>query len=217
MRIIRTFFFLAISATLWNCQPETSTTNKEETPNVVAAVPEVGALPAPTSDKEGADDLQKSVAVGEIKEACQLISEAWVSKNIPGFQSGTMKLISRTSPDGNASACQCIETSEGSKTVFVVGYRIAAGNVPYLQSLLTDGLKRENARNIPPYDEVRGLGQIAAFSKYNGNLVWVTESGLYLYMYMYPQGQELMKQHFNVLYEVAPQISAVVAKYGAKS
>ena len=67
--------------------------------------------------------------------------------------------MSRNSPDGNASACQCMSSSDAGASAFVIGYRVSAGNMQYIQGLLDEGLKKDDARNIPPYDEVFNLGQ----------------------------------------------------------
>jgi len=173
-------------------------------------------LPAPLQDQD-LGEVKQGLEVGAIKEACQLVSEEWLRQNIPGFQVGEdieIKRLSRTSPDGNASACQC--TVGGEKLAFVLGYKKAAGNLQYINILLTEGMKKDDDFNVPPYQEVYNLGQKAAFSKYNGNLAWVTEGGVYLYMYMYPQSTETMKDHFNTLYSVAPQIGQLVKQHGAK-
>lgn len=197
---------------MWQCKEDKPINATEPTPTP----PTEASLPAPKEEKMGLDELQANAAIGQIKEACQLISEAWVVKNIPGFEDGDVKLVSRTSPDGNASACQCTKTGGADKVAFVIGYRVSAGNMQYINGLMKDGLQRENAANIPPYLEVRGLGQRAAFSRANGNLAWVTDSGLYIYMYIYPLKEETMRPHFDLLYALAPEINEVVAKYGNK-
>lgn len=211
MNKIKILTLLLIGALAWNCEPESKVTGTDN------EVP-VGNLPNPIDDKD-LGEVKQGLEVGSIKEACQLVTEEWLKQNIPGFQIGSnaeteIKRLSRTSPDGNASACQC--TVAGEKVAFVLGYKKAAGNLQYLNTLLTEGMKKEDDFNIPPYQEVFNLGQKAAFSKYNGNLAWVTEGGLYLYMYIYPQSTEMMKDHFNILYSVAPQISQIVKQYGGK-
>ncbi|MEM0994302.1 MAG: hypothetical protein AAF806_21195 [Bacteroidota bacterium] len=219
MSTSRTILFLALTLLLWNCQEDSNNnglSQQDEVGTDVATTPDAATsntLSAPTPDKDGETALQASAATGQIKEACQLISEEWVRNSFPKFRDGDIKLISRTSPDGNASACQCMYSSEAGSRAFVIGYRIAAGNMQYLQSILNQGLKKDDARDIPPYQEVYNLGQKAAFSKHNGNLAWVTEKGLYIYMYLYPQSAATMKPHFNMLYEVAPQIEALANQY----
>lgn len=211
MNKIKILSLLFICALAWNCEPES-----KGTASVEEVIPT--NLPAPTEDQD-LGEVKQGLEVGAIKEACQLVTEEWLKQNIPGFQIGDgseteIKRLSRTSPDGNASACQC--TVGGEKLAFVLGYKKSAGNLQYMNTLLTEGLIKEDDLNVPPYQEVYNLGQKAAFSKYNGNLAWVTEGGLYLYMYIYPQSTEMMKDHFNILYSVAPQISQMVKQYGGK-
>ncbi|MEN0046559.1 MAG: hypothetical protein AAF806_05850 [Bacteroidota bacterium] len=212
MNKVKILVLLFICSLVWNCEPESKgTTTTDE-----AVIPT--NLPAPIEDQD-LGEVKQGLEVGAIKEACQLVTEEWLKRYIPGFQiqireESEIKRLSRTSPDGNASACQC--TAGGEKIAFVLGYKKSAGNLQYINTLLTEGLKKEDDFNIPPYQEVFNLGQKAAFSKYNGNLAWVTEGGLYLYMYIYPQSTETMKDHFNILYSVAPQISQMVKQYGGK-
>ncbi|MEM8527247.1 MAG: hypothetical protein AAGG68_21580 [Bacteroidota bacterium] len=212
MNKIKTLLFaISIAGFAWSCEQETKSV--EVSDNTTEST---SNLPAPTEDKD-LGQVKQGLAVGAIKEACQLVSEDWLRAKIPGFQVAEdvdIKRLSRTSPDGNASACQC--TVGGEKRAFVIGYKKAAGNLQYINSLLTEGMKKDDDLNIPPYQEVRELGQRAAFSQHNGNLAWVTEDGLYLYMYMYPQSPATMKSHFNVLYSLAPEINQVVKQYGAK-
>jgi len=206
-----TLLLLLVSILLWNCKDEKAVQVVEETPAVETVNNE--ELPDATDGGRVDSSLVKQAEFGAIKQACQLISREWVKKNIPGFQNGDINLQNRTSPDGNASACQCSLVTEAEQKVFVVGYRISAGNLQYINNLITNGLDREDSYDIPPYKEVYELGQRAAFSQYNGNLAWVMDNGLYLYMLMYPQSKETMKGPFNTLYSVAPMISETVNKY----
>ncbi|MEM9884815.1 MAG: hypothetical protein AAF849_02915 [Bacteroidota bacterium] len=216
MSKIRTILLLALLPFLWNCKKDTNNSADTQvgTSTTVQNIAPPTELSAPTGDKLGEEDLQALAATGQIKEACQLVSADWIKANFPQFRDLELRLLSRTSPDGNASACQCVHSDEATNTnAFVIGYRVSAGNMLYLQSLLDKGMEKDYAGDVPPYQEVRGLGQKAAFSRYNGNLAWVTEKGLYIYMYLYPQSQEKMKSQFNLLYEAAPQIDALANKF----
>lgn len=209
--------FLFSGVLLLQCKPEDTTDDGTDT---VGSTPfaRVGldTLPQALPDKKGEKELRQAVVVGQIEEACQLISENWVRQNISGFGEGEIKMISRTSPDGNASACQCTQSDDVKQTAFVIGYRISAGNMQFIDNLMKVGMQRDEASDIPPYQEVYNLGKRAAFSRANGNLAWVAENGLYIYMYMYPQSADLMKTHFNTLYSLAPEINEVVEKYATK-
>lgn len=208
--------FLFSSVFFWQCESDDPTDTNENITATNVSNAKLDTLPQALPDKKGETELRQDVVIGQIEEACQLITEDWVRQNIPGFGTGEINLISRTSPDGNASACQCTQADATKQVAFVIGYRISAGNMQYIESLMTQGMQRDEAANIPPYQEVYNLGKRAAFSRANGNLAWVADNGLYLYMYMYPQSAEMMKSHFNTLYSLAPQINEVVAKYATK-
>jgi hypothetical protein len=182
--------------------------------NAVATSTPLDSLPTAIPDDENVN--RDRVKVGQLKEACQLVSEDWIRQNIPGFEPDEIRMISRTSPDGIASACQCTQSTETSEKAFVIGYRVSAGNMQFINTLMTEGMTRSDGTTVPPYQEVRGLGQRAAFSRANGNLAWVTDSGLYIYMHIFPKSADTMREHFDLLYALAPEINAVVAKYGNK-
>jgi hypothetical protein len=169
-------------------------------------------LPAPIGNIEENPHADRDVTVGMIQEACQLISKDWLRRNIPGFSKNEIKLISRTAPDAHASGCEC--RPDGSQETFVIGYRKNPANVQYVKDLIRIGMIKQYGANVPPFRPVEGLGQIAAFSDVNGYLSWVTSSGVYIYMYLFPPVKERMEEDFKMLYTLAPEIDAKFAKFG---
>lgn len=171
----------------------------------------VDTLPAPTVELDTALGSRSSYALGPIQEACQLATDDWLRRNLPGFQTGVIKRDSRPSPDGHASSC--VFRLEGQKKAFVIGYIIEAGNMMNLQGLIERGRLQDGRPAVPPYLEVRGLGQAAAFSKVNGELTWVTETGVKVYMYLFPADPATMKDNFNILYTLAPEINDKINRF----
>lgn len=169
-------------------------------------------LPAPIGNIEENPNADRDVTIGMIQEACQLISQDWLRKNIPGFNKGELKLISRTAPDAHASGCEC--RPDGSQETFVIGYRKNAANLQYVKDLIRIGMIKQYGASVPPFRAVEGLGQLAAFSDVNGYLSWVTASGVYVYMYRFPTVKERMEEDFKLLYALAPEIDAKFAKFG---
>ncbi|MEL6943812.1 MAG: hypothetical protein AAFO82_14215, partial [Bacteroidota bacterium] len=113
MNKIKILLLFAVCGFAWNCEQEAKNTNVKE------EVLPPSNLPTPIDDQD-LGEVAPGLEVGAIKEACQLVTERWLRKNIPGFQVGEdieIKRLSRTSPDGNASACQC--TVGGEKIAFV--------------------------------------------------------------------------------------------------
>lgn len=188
-------FFLTI--VILSCQSE----KKQD-----AAIAEASTeLSVPLVQPEENANPDRDLSVGEIKEACQLISEKWLQQHIPGFDQGKIILVSRATPDNHASACEC--RVENKKYAFVIGYKKNPANLQAVSDLISKGQIKEMSANVPPFKEVKGLGQKAAFSNRNGNLVWVSENGVYIYMYIFPPSASTMEEHFNILYKLAPAIN----------
>lgn len=196
MRNIYLISLLCIA--VWSCKSEKA---KETT----VSTEDSTTLSAPLIQPEDNPHPDRDGSVGEIKEACQLISEKWLQKNIPGFGSGVIKMISRSTPDNHSSACEC--RVENQRVAFVIGYKKNPTNLQTVSDLITKGQIKELSPSVPPFREIKGLGQKAAFSDNNGNLVWVTENDIYVYMYIFPPASSTMEAHFNILYKLANGIN----------
>lgn len=200
MKSLSLIGLLVLALLAVNCKPDGGTNNDAS----LVASTTAEALPAPLVEPEE-DNAMRDFSAGKIKEACQLAPEAWLRKNIPGFEQGTIAYDSRPSPDGHASSCVC--RLEQERKAFVIGYKKSAGNMLYLENLLKEGLKKDYGPNVPPYQEVPGIGQKAAFSQRNGNLAWVTETGVYVYMYLFPYDKSTVQKDYQLLRELAPGIN----------
>lgn len=205
---MRVFSMVFVLFLIWGCQD--NSTNDSTQTTAKAEMNE--GLSEPIIEVEEAAVPDRDVTVGQIKEACQLISEEWLKKNIPGFNRGEIAMVSRTSPDAHASGCECRPKS--TEEAFVIGYRKNPTNLKYVQDLIRVGMVKQYGAAVPPFRPVDGLGQIAAFSDVNGWLVWVNETGVQMYMYRFPSSRARMEDDFNLLYALAPALDEKMVKYG---
>ncbi len=204
---MRLFSCLIMLFVMLSCQNEGTTANNSTKKAEISK-----ELSEPIIEVEEPTTKDRDVTVGQIKEACQLISKDWLKKNIPGFNRGEIAMVSRTSPDAHASGCECRPKS--AEEAFVIGYRKNPANMQYVQDLIRVGMLKQYGASVPPFRKVDGLGQVAAFSDVSGWLVWVSETGVQLYMYRFPADRTRMEEDFNLLYTLAPSIDDKMVKYG---